>query len=134
MSRMLLVILLLCCAAQAYAQISTGAWLRDPMRITTPQTPTCVAGVPCGYALAATSGAQPYTWTVKGLPAGLSVADGVITGVAAAPGRFSINVNVQDANTSVCNGNLTLVVDAAPPPPAPNALQLLISELKRDFR
>ncbi len=71
-----------------------------PLSITSAaQVPGGVLGAPYTFALAATGGAPPYTWSANGLPAGLQVdpATGVIAGTPTAAGSFSFTVRVVDS-------------------------------------
>ena len=44
-----------------------------------------------------TGGAPPYTWTVLGLPPGLSANGGVLGGTSATKGAFTVIVLVTDS-------------------------------------
>jgi hypothetical protein len=64
------------------------------------------------YALKATGGVSPYTWTAIGsLPAGLTMtADGVMSGAVAAEGTYTFAVQVKDAAGTIVTGNITVTV------------------------
>ena len=80
------------------------------LKITGPMAPPLVFT----YALTASGGVSPYTWTALGpMPAGLTFSGaGVITGTPTAVGAYSIAVRVTDnAGTSVTQ-NLAFTVEA----------------------
>jgi hypothetical protein len=61
--------------------------------------------------LLAAGGKSPYTWSATGLPGGLSVGnDGVISGVPARVGSFTINAQVTDAVGAAKTTQVRLVV------------------------
>jgi hypothetical protein len=61
--------------------------------------------------LLAAGGKSPYTWSATGLPGGLSVGnDGVISGVPARVGSFTINARVTDAVGAAKTTQVRLVV------------------------
>lgn len=82
---------------QVYA-VSTVA--SSPLTITVPALGDVPNGVPFTYALQATGGVPPFTWTVSGLPAGLTAnSSGVVSGTPLAPqGKYALRVNATDAN------------------------------------
>ena len=91
--------------------------------------------VPSAYALSASGGQPPYTWTaVGGLPSGLSLsASGVISGTAStAPGAYSAVVQVSDASGRTVVKNITITVTGALPTPAPAALAITLSGCSGD--
>ncbi len=63
--------------------------------------------------LAATGGAPPYSWSVTGLPAGLSVnaSSGAINGTPTAAGNFPMAITVTDSTLSHFVDRFTLNVD-----------------------
>ena len=93
------------------------------LKITGPMAPplvftasaiTAELNLPFSYALTASGGVSPYTWTALGpMPAGLTFSGaGVITGTPTAVGAYSIAVRVTDnAGTSVTQ-NLAFTVEA----------------------
>lgn len=79
-------------------------------------------GTPLSYALNATDGVPPYSWSALGaLPAGLSFSStGVISGTPGASGTFTLAVQVTDRTGESANGNITLnIQDLIEPEPEP---------------
>lgn len=71
--------------------------------------------------LAADGGTPRYGWSASGLPNGLSVdVDGLLTGTPAVgtAGSHPVHIEVTDATGRSLGVDLTLIVQAAPPPPA----------------
>ncbi|MDF3980797.1 putative Ig domain-containing protein [Luteibacter sp. PPL554] len=65
--------------------------------ITTTSLPAPTRGVAYSQTIAAQGGAAPYTFSLTGaLPAGLTFANGVISGVATASGTYNFSVQVLD--------------------------------------
>ncbi len=82
----------------------------------TTQLPDATAGSPYSYALQATGGIAPYTWTfavANPLPAGLSANNGVISGTPIAAGSQTLSVTVTDTNLSSATETLNINVVAA---------------------
>lgn len=71
-----------------------------PLTIATTTLGPVANGVPYTYALLAAGGVPPFSWTVTGLPDGLTVNDsGVISGTPLAPaGTYNLRLRVIDAN------------------------------------
>jgi hypothetical protein len=83
--------------------------------ITTATLPTAVKGVTYAATLAATGGAEPYSWLVQGgaLPAGITLSpEGVLSGKPTAAGNAAITVRVTDSNAFVVTKALLLPVSA----------------------
>ena len=77
------------------------------LAITTPATlPSGTVGTGYSQALAATGGTTPYTWTTTttggqtGLPGGVTLSSGTLTGTPTASGTFTFNIKVTDSATS----------------------------------
>jgi len=71
----------------------------SPLSITTTSLPNAVQGQAYSFALAATGGNSPYTWSVSSgsLPAGLTLSPaGVISGTATVSGSFAVTFKVVD--------------------------------------
>lgn len=93
-------------------QVSLSATL-SVLGITTSSLPAGNTTAPYQAAVSAAGGRQPYTFSASGLPAGLGMAaDGTITGTARAAGRFSVAVQVLDANGVTALTALALVIAA----------------------
>jgi uncharacterized protein (TIGR03437 family) len=85
-----------------------------PPTITTASLPGGTVGTAYSASLSAAGGAPPYSWSVSGLPAGLSFSPaGSITGTPTASGNFTIGVKVSDSNGSTASENLALSIAAA---------------------
>lgn len=68
------------------------------LRITTALLPAAAAGAPYAATLQATGGAGAYTWSVEGLPPGLSfdTASGALSGRPSTAGTFNVTIRVSD--------------------------------------
>lgn len=85
-------------------------------------TITVVNNVPSAYALSASGGLPPYTWSaLGGLPAGLTLSSsGVISGtVSIEPGDYNVVVQVTDSSGATVVRNMKVTVSGALPTPAP---------------
>lgn len=67
-------------------------------------------GVPFRATLSATGGQGPYSWSAAGLPTGVSLADGVLTGTPTTAGSARGQVTVTDANGSAKTTDVVFVV------------------------
>ena len=64
------------------------------------------------YALQATGGVPPYTWSASGLPSGLTLNGGVISGTPKAPpGDYSVSVSVTDDVGATASATIKITVD-----------------------
>jgi Putative Ig domain/PASTA domain len=83
-----------------------------------PGNVSAVLGTPAALTLSATGGSRPYSWTVTGLPPGLTAtAAGQISGTPA-PGAapsYAVTATVADANHQVGSTNFTWSVTAKVP-------------------
>jgi hypothetical protein len=69
------------------------------LSIVTASLPDGVVGAAYSAALTASGGVPPYTWTVTGLPAGLTAtAAGAIGGTPTTAGKFTVSATVKDAS------------------------------------
>jgi hypothetical protein len=87
-----------------------------PLAITTTTFTGATSTQPYSATLSATGGTAPYTWSVTGLPAGLSLGgNGVIAGTPTATGSFPITLTVTDSQSpaKTTSANLSLAVTAA---------------------
>lgn len=95
----------------------------------TPLSITSSSAYP-GTTLAATGGTPPYTWSVSGLPPGISLdaSSGAITGMPSQAGTFDFTVTVTDSGTTALTGTPAQVtsrnytVTIAPPAPTISSL------------
>ena len=82
------------------------------------QTITATCNQQVSYALTATGGVPPYTWSSSSLPQGLTLSsDGLITGVPASlngsnNGKFPVTITVTDTNNASVSTNMTVTVNA----------------------
>ncbi|MDQ0917533.1 fibronectin type III domain-containing protein [Paenibacillus sp. V4I5] len=85
------------------------------LSITTTVLPIGITGTAYSAALATTGGTPLHVWNAAGLPAGLSInsATGVISGIPAAAGVYSVTVTLTDNNGSNANVGLSLLVNPA---------------------
>jgi hypothetical protein len=83
--------------------------------INTSSLPNGVAGTAYSVPVSIAWGVAPYTTSVIGLPAGLSLNNGNITGTPTVAGTFTVTVNTTDAvSQSAVSPSLTLTVSAPP--------------------
>src|SRR6266566_3252679 len=69
------------------------------------------ANVRFSTALLGAGGQSPYTWSATGVPAGLAIGpDGVVSGVPARSGSFTFTARIVDANGTVKETQVRLVV------------------------
>lgn len=99
-------------ATQSYTGIVSGP------AITTSSLPNATVGSAYSVTLGAGGGALPYVWSADQLPQGLALDPntGVISGTPAAPGAFTISIQLVDQNhaLAVITLNLTIGLPAAP--------------------
>ncbi len=85
------------------------------LQISTTSLGDGVVGSPYSASLSATGGVTPYSFSVSGLPDGISASSsGALSGTPAARGSFPVSVKVTDANGTTASKSFTLTV-AAPP-------------------
>ena len=85
------------------------------LTVTTASLGTATAGAPYSASLAAAGGVPPYTYSVSGLPDGLSAsASGAISGTPATAGSYTVGVTVTDSQGSKATASLALTVVAPP--------------------
>jgi hypothetical protein len=98
-------------AKQTYTLIVAAA----PLAVTTASLPAGVAGTPYSATLAATGGDIPYTWTVQGLPSGISASPGgVLTGTPVSAGISTVSATVTDSKGVAAGARFNLTVIPAP--------------------
>ncbi|SFQ97147.1 Serine protease, subtilisin family [Lentzea waywayandensis] len=84
----------------------------DPS-VTNPGTQTSTVGTAASLQLSASGGTAPYTWSVSGLPAGLSAsASGAISGTPTTAGTSSVTATVTDAANKTGTATFSWVVNA----------------------
>ncbi len=70
-------------------------------------------GVAYNTALTATGGTASYAWSATGLPAGLAINNGTVSGTPAASGTFSVTVTVKDATGTTAHASYNMTIDLA---------------------
>ncbi|MEN6327243.1 MAG: putative Ig domain-containing protein [Syntrophomonas sp.] len=87
--------------------------LASSLSINSGSISAATVGVPYIAALTAGGGTAPYTWSVTGLPAGLSLnnSTGEITGTPSAAGFSVVNATVTDSAGTTTSKGLTLAVN-----------------------
>ena len=103
--------------AIGFDNITIGAGVAtSPLVITTTSLPAGTVGVGYNAPLSATGGTTPYTWTATGLPLGLTVTNGSISGTPTTPGTYPVSLRVTDSSgppLSATSQALTLIISPA---------------------
>ena len=97
---------------------NTGAVTFTVVKPPTPAVPaslTSYAGVAYSTTLSVTGGVSPYTWTVSGLPPGLTfnATTLAIAGTPTTTGAYTVSVTVTDANQKATTATYTHTVNPA---------------------
>ena len=79
--------------------------------------------------LTATGGTAPYTWSASGLPSGLTINNGTISGTPTASGTFNVAVTVTDTAGAVAQASYSLVVNL----PVCANTNAVVTSVGRDF-
>jgi hypothetical protein len=74
----------------------------------------CLEAVHFGFT--ATAGIQPYSWSISGLPPGLSPENNEILGVPTTPNSYNITVTVTDSGKPAVQISSSYAVKISPPP------------------
>ncbi|MBL8523728.1 MAG: putative Ig domain-containing protein [Betaproteobacteria bacterium] len=82
-----------------------------PPTISSSAPPAATTGVPYNFTFTA-GGAQPITWTVTGLPTGISHAGGVLSGTPTVVGSSTISVTAANGTLPDANAVYTITVSA----------------------
>jgi hypothetical protein len=87
-----------------------------PLKLATRALATGIRGLFYIQKLSASGGVAPYTWTVTGLPPGLSAARaGVISGYPRTTGTRTVTIRAKDARGTTVRGTLRLAVPTSLP-------------------
>ena len=95
--------------------VAAAALPGAPLSITTSSLPSATHGQSYSNALQTSGGIAPYSWSITSgsLPAGLSLANGVISGTPTASGNFSIAVKATDSSSPAQTASATLALSVA---------------------
>ncbi len=110
--------------------------LVSDLDIATATLPTAVKGTPYTATLAASGGAEPFTWTLQGgtLPAGITLSSaGVLSGTPTAAGDAAITVRVTDSTSFGISKSLLLPVSATFIRPVLNPITFPVVTVGTDF-
>lgn len=91
--------------------------------------PTAQVGTGYVATLSASGGKAPYVWSAQGLPAGLSLRDGTISGTPSVAGNATVAVTATDAAGAAGHASYTLQVLAA----GCSGSNAVINSVGRDF-
>ena len=86
--------------------------INPPLGVQAGTPPTGEQGIPYSYAVPVSGGTPPYVITATGLPAPLTITNGVISGTPAGPSSGQITVTVKDATNATTTKNYTLTIAA----------------------
>jgi hypothetical protein len=95
---------------------ATFSWFISGLRVINPGTQRWEEGLPVNLQMQAMDGAPPYTWSARGLPAGLSISSttGLITGTPSRPtSRVSPEVSARDSSGMTASKTIDVVVSGA---------------------
>jgi prepilin-type N-terminal cleavage/methylation domain-containing protein len=96
---------------------------RPPPTIANPGSQANYVGDTVSFQLVAAGGTLPRSWTLTGLPPGLSVTGtGLITGTPTTPGTYTVAAHVQDREANSDDTTFTWTVAALPSLTSPGSL------------
>jgi hypothetical protein len=89
----------------------------SPLSILTTSLPVGAVNVAYSFAVTATGGSAPYSWSADGLPGGFSLnsGSGLLTGTPTVAGNYDIVLHVKDQTQATASKSLTLAVNAQSP-------------------
>ncbi len=79
--------------------------------------------------LTATGGTAPYAWSATGLPAGLAISNGTVSGTPTVSGTFNVAVTVNDSTGAVANASYSMAINL----PVCSNTNAVITSVGRDF-
>jgi|GEM_PF-3761345 len=94
--------------------------------------PAGTVGVDYSTNLTVINGVAPFTWSVTGLPAGLTLTNGNVTGKPTTAGTYNITVTLKDSNNAVITHPYSVVINPAAQSSCSNK-NAVISSVGRDF-
>ena len=119
---------------------TSGSWWNvTPNTVTPPAPPDAIVisgTLPTGQvdvaysaSLTATGGTAPFIWLASGLPPGLTLSDGAVSGTPTASGTFSVAVTVTDATGAAANASYSMAINL----PVCSNTNAVITSVGRDF-
>ena len=99
------------------ASTPSNAVVCGGVAITTTSLPEGLLGSPYAATVSATGGSQPYVWSATGLPRGLNIGSdtGIISGVPASRGAFTVHVTATSANKETGTQAFSLLIGLIKP-------------------
>jgi hypothetical protein len=97
-------------ATGAGKDVQVTLLVRPRLAIASTRVPAARSGRTYRGKVATRGGVSPFRWSARGLPAGLKVAAGTISGTPRAAGTFRVTIRVRDALGAVSTRTLVLVV------------------------
>lgn len=93
--------------------LTVSAAVGTALGISTTSLPSGTVNKAYSVTLSATGGTSPYSWTVTGLPAGLTASAGKISGIPTIAGIFSLTIKVTDSKNATASKVLSLTIAKA---------------------
>jgi putative Ig domain-containing protein len=87
--------------------------------ISSTSLPNGTVGVAYSTSVSGSGGVPPYTWTITGLPAGLTSTGAQISGTPTQSGTFTIAVRINDSEASRVSVQVTLILTISPASSSP---------------
>jgi len=96
-------------ATGAGTNVQVKLVVRPRLAIAATRLPAATAGHAYRAKIATRGGVSPFRWAASGLPGGLKVAAGTISGTAKAAGTFRVTIRVRDALGAISTKKFVLV-------------------------